>query len=90
MRRSLYHLAKWRRMDHTTQRQFQAAAHGRQEGRNEMTNCSMTWAAEIRALASDFMIDKRAVEKIIRTVQAAGYDGDRAYTAAWQRLFDLM
>ena len=58
------------------------------EGTN-MTNNS-TWAAEIRALASDFCIDRKAVEKIIRTVSASGLDGDVAYSRAWKRLFDLM
>ena len=51
----------------------------------------MTWQEEIRMLGEDFMIDRKAVDKIIRDVSKLQlFSQNQYYQRAWKKLFDLM
>lgn len=51
----------------------------------------LTWKEEIRMLADDFTINRKAVDRIIREVEKLQlFSDNQYYQRAWKKLFDLM
>lgn len=56
-----------------------------------VTASPLTWQEEIRSLASDFLISRTIVTRIIRAVEALDVsDSLTAYRMAWKRLKPYM